>query len=56
MEDRGGLDATAQVLRAKYYAVLTDRLIELMDEAEYTGVRRLDGCFFQPLIVGTKPE
>lgn len=56
VEDRGGSDATVQVLRTQYYAVSTDRLIELMDEAGYTGVRRLDGRFFQPLIVGTKTK
>jgi len=35
-----------------YYAVSTDRLLELMREAGFEGCRRLDGRFFQPLLVG----
>jgi SAM-dependent methyltransferase len=54
VEDRGDSEATVQVMRTKYYAVSADRLIELMGEAGYSGIRRLDGRFFQPLIVGTK--
>jgi SAM-dependent methyltransferase len=56
VEDRGDAEATVQVLRTHYYAVSIDRLIELMGEAGYSGVRRLDGRFFQPLILGTKTE
>ncbi len=56
VEDRGGSDATARVMRTKYYAVSVDRLIELMDDAGYSDIRRVDGRFFQPLIIGTKRE
>ena len=38
------------------YAIGTDRLIALMTEAGFTEVRRLDGRFFQPLIVGLRQE
>lgn len=56
VEDRGDAEVTVQVMRTKYYAVSTGRLIELMGEAGYSGVRRLDGRFFQPLIVGTRTK
>ena len=56
VEDRGDAEVRVQVMRTQYYAVSTDRLIELMGEAGFSGVRRLDGRFFQPLIVGTKTE
>ena len=35
-----------------YYAVGTDKLLELMHTAGFTGVERLDERFFQPLLVG----
>lgn len=56
VEDRGGSDAMAHVMRTKYYAVSMDRLIELMEDAGYSDIRRIDGRFFQPLIIGTKRE
>jgi SAM-dependent methyltransferase len=54
VEDRGDAEVTVQVMRTQYYAVSIDRLIELMADAGYSEVRRLDGRFFQPLIVGTR--
>lgn len=43
------------VMRSRYYAISTTRLAELMVEAGFENVRRLDGVFFQPVLVGTKP-
>jgi hypothetical protein len=45
---------TTRVIRTEYYAVGTDRLIELMRDAGFNDVRRLDDRFFQPVLVGTK--
>ena len=42
------------VMRSKYYAISTERLCELQGDAGFIGVRRIDGAFFQPVIVGTK--
>jgi len=44
-----------RVLRTKYYAVGTARLWELMEAAGFAHVRRIDGEFFQPALVGTRP-
>jgi SAM-dependent methyltransferase len=54
VEDGGGSDCAVHVMRSKYYAVPVARLVELMSEAGFRAVRRLDDRFFQPLIVGTK--
>jgi SAM-dependent methyltransferase len=54
IEDGGGSDCTAHVMRSTYYAVPIDRLIELMTEAGFRDVRRIDQRFFQPLVIGLK--
>jgi hypothetical protein len=41
-------------MRGRYYAVTTHTLIRLMQEAGFVEVQRLDGRFFQPVIVGTR--
>jgi len=42
------------VMRSRYRAVTTDRLCELMREAGFQDVRRIDGAFYQPVLVGTR--
>jgi hypothetical protein len=42
-------------MRATYYALPVPRLMELMREAGFADVRRLDGVFYQPLVVGRRP-
>ena len=41
-------------MRSRYYAIPTSRLCELMRQAGFSDVRRLDGVFFQPVLVGTR--
>jgi hypothetical protein len=41
-------------MRSKYYAVGTDRLMELMRRARFASVERLDRRFYQPVLVGSK--
>lgn len=55
-EDRGGAECVARVFRTRYYAVPVSRLLALMREAGFERVRRLDGAFFQPVLVGTRPR
>jgi hypothetical protein len=43
-------------MRSRYYAVTTQTLIRLMQEAGFADVQRLDNRFFQPLIIGTRRE
>ncbi len=54
IEDRGGSECISHVMRSKYYAVPVARLVELMSEAGFQGVCRIDGRFFQPLVAGSK--
>ncbi|VTU32925.1 class I SAM-dependent methyltransferase [Variovorax sp. PBL-E5] len=54
-EDLVTAQVTTRVLRSRYYAVSTTRLCELLREAGFDNVRRLDGVFYQPVLVGTKP-
>ena len=37
-----------------YFAIGVERMVVLMGEVGFTGVRRIDGCLFQPVIVGTR--
>jgi SAM-dependent methyltransferase len=55
VEDRRGGDVRTRVMRAMYYAVPVPRLMELMRQAGFADVRRLDGAFYQPLVVGRAP-
>jgi SAM-dependent methyltransferase len=54
VEDRGGADCAVQVMRTKYYAVGTGKLISLMTGAGFRQVQRLDDRFFQPVIIGQR--
>jgi SAM-dependent methyltransferase len=42
------------VLRTRYNAVGTDHLLALMREAGFVATERLDGRFYQPLLVGSR--
>jgi SAM-dependent methyltransferase len=53
--DDGRSPPAAHVLRARYYAVSLDRLRELMRDAGFADVRRLDGPYFQPVLLGRRP-
>jgi hypothetical protein len=53
-EDLQTKNALTRALRSKCYAVSADKLLELLREAGFTNTRRLDGVFYQPVLVGTK--
>jgi SAM-dependent methyltransferase len=54
IEHRGSYPATVHTARATYYAVPIRVLIQLMEEAEFQDVHRIEGVFFQPIIAGRK--
>ena len=54
IEDDGSSNCKTHVMRSQYYAVGTTKLIELMKEAGFKNVARLDKEFFQPVIIGTR--
>jgi len=43
-----------QAIRSRYYAIGIPRLLELMREAGFANTARLDGAFYQPVLVGRK--
>lgn len=43
------------ILRSRYYALSVTKLSALMREAGFQAVRQIEGDFYQPLLVGTKP-
>jgi cyclopropane fatty-acyl-phospholipid synthase-like methyltransferase len=54
VEDRRESECKAHVMRTTYYAIGIPRLMEIMSEAGFADVRRLDGRFFQPMVLGTR--
>ena len=54
VEDRGESECRTHVLRSTYYAIGIPKLLDLMTRAGFEDVRRLDGRFFQPIIIGTR--
>lgn len=53
-EDLSTGEAQTHVMRSRYWAVSTNRLCELMRAAGFQNVRRIDGAFYQPVLVGTR--
>jgi len=54
IDDKGNAGCAARVMRTKYYAITIDNLAELMTAAGFQDVHRLDGRFFQLVLVGVK--
>ena len=54
VEDRGKPKCRTHVLRSTYYAIGIPRLMDLMNRAGFEDIRRIDGRFFQPVIIGTR--
>jgi hypothetical protein len=54
VDDGASGQLTTHVMRTRYNAVGTDHLLSLMREAGFTAVERLDGCFYQPVLVGDR--
>ena len=48
-------DARITVLESSYLAIPVDRVAGLMQAVGFATVRRVDGRFFQPVLVGTRP-
>ena len=56
VKDDGSETCKTQVMRAKYYAIGTTRLLALLAEAGFEDVKRVDGAFYQPVLVGTRKK
>jgi SAM-dependent methyltransferase len=47
--------ADATIVKSSYLAIPVAQVAELMNVVGFQGVRRVDGRFFQPVLVGTRP-
>lgn len=54
VEDRREAGCETHVFRTRYYMVTIDRLLELMREAGFVDVGRVDEWLFQPVVAGTR--
>lgn len=54
IRDDGKNDRSTLVTRSKYYAISIGKLMDLMSKAGFENVQRLDGKYFQPIIIGDK--
>ena len=54
IDDKASAQPATYVMRSKYYAIETDRVMGLMEKAGFKTVERLDGYFFQTVLVGDK--
>jgi SAM-dependent methyltransferase len=50
----GRKDVVLRTPETTYFAIRVERMAVLMGEAGFTRVRRIDGCLFQPVLVGTR--
>ena len=56
LQEREGRAPRVTVGRSRYYAVGIAKLIALLEEAGFHAPRRIDGRFFQPILLGRRPE
>lgn len=54
VKDNGKSTCKTHVFRSRYFAIGITQLMELMKQAGFQDVQRIDNKFFQPIIVGTK--
>jgi hypothetical protein len=50
----GAKEVVARTPPTTYFAIRTERVALLMEQAGFTRVRRIDGRFFQPVLVGAR--
>lgn len=53
-DDRASEQIVTHVMRTQYRAVGTDHLLSLMRRVGFTATERLDGRFYQPVLVGSR--
>ena len=54
-EDLSSKDIVTHAMRSRYYAIHSNKLIELMQNAGFINVIRLTEGFYQPVYIGTRP-
>jgi len=54
-EDLASRNTITHAMHSRYYAVGTAKLLSLMEAAGFAEVKRIDGAFYQPVLLGTRP-
>ncbi|CAF2456137.1 unnamed protein product [Rotaria sp. Silwood2] len=54
-EDLYSKEIVTHAMCSRYYAIGSEKLIELMQNAGFENVARIDECFYQPVFIGTRP-
>jgi SAM-dependent methyltransferase len=54
VDDGSSGPLVTHVMRSKSYAIGTGQLLELMRQAGFVDTERIDGAFYQPVLVGTR--
>jgi len=55
-ENLNSKEVVTKTMRTRYYAISTQALCELMTLAGFEEVKRIDGMFYQPVLIGTRPS
>ncbi len=53
VEDQPGATPITHVVRSRYRSLTIDKLVEFMRQSGFQDVKRIDGRFFQPLVLGS---
>jgi SAM-dependent methyltransferase len=53
-ENLSSREFKTHIMRSRYYAISIAVLLDLMAEAGFSQVRRLDDAFYQPILIGSK--
>jgi len=56
VDDGASEQLVTHVMRTRYNAVGTDHLLSLMREAGFTSTERIDGRFYQPVLLGNREK
>jgi hypothetical protein len=54
VQDDRASECEVHVIRTKYYAIGARQLMDLMEQAGFAQVQKIDDVFFQPVIIGTR--
>jgi len=54
LQDDRASECKTHVIRTKYYAIGAGRLMDLMEQAGFEQVQKIDKVYFQPVIIGTR--
>lgn len=54
VEDDGQASPSCHAMRGTYYPITIDRLMSLLADAGFSRIERLDGVFFQPVVIADR--